>query len=299
MADITLLDGAIGQELVHMNGKTPTPLWSTQILIDNPTLVADLHEIYFKAGASVATTNSYAVHRSRLKRENMEHRLEELLFESAFQARKGLERAGCSGRVAASLGPLMASYRPDLEPDADIAETLYREMATALVDDSDFFLIETVSSIKEAEGALRGTKGFDKPVWIAFSVMDDDGARLRSGEQLTDIHATIETHDPAAILINCARPESIPAALDILAGFGKPFGAYANGFEKIEDAFLEDAPTVDVLTQRRDLGPEAYAAHAMAWVDQGATIVGGCCEVGPAHIAQIAKELIEAGHKIV
>ncbi|MEO1397675.1 MAG: homocysteine S-methyltransferase family protein, partial [Pseudomonadota bacterium] len=24
------------------------------------------------------------------------------------------------------------------------------------------------------------------------------------------------------------------------------------------------------------------------WVDQGATIVGGCCEVGPAHIRALA-----------
>jgi homocysteine S-methyltransferase len=45
--------------------------------------------------------------------------------------------------------------------------------------------------------------------------------------------------------------------------------------------------------------PEAYADHAMAWVDQGATIVGGCCEVSPAHIAEIARRLRAAGHTIV
>ena len=45
--------------------------------------------------------------------------------------------------------------------------------------------------------------------------------------------------------------------------------------------------------------PEAYAEHAIAWVDLGATIIGGCCEVSPAHIAEIARRLTAAGHIIV
>jgi S-methylmethionine-dependent homocysteine/selenocysteine methylase len=101
------------------------------------------------------------------------------------------------------------------------------------------------------------------------------------------------------VLINCSRPEAVAAALEIIKGFGKPFGAYANGFTRISEGFLKDAPTVDALEQRTDLGPEAYADFAMGWVGQGATIVGGCCEVGPAHIAELARRLKEAGHEIV
>ena len=77
------------------------------------------------------------------------------------------------------------------------------------------------------------------------------------------------------------------------------FGAYANGFTEISEGFLEDAPTVDALSQRTDLGPDAYADIAMSWVDQGATIIGGCCEVGPAHIAVLADRLRAAGYEIV
>ena len=36
MTDITLLDGGMGQELVHRAGDKPTPLWSTQIMLDHP-----------------------------------------------------------------------------------------------------------------------------------------------------------------------------------------------------------------------------------------------------------------------
>ena len=66
MADITLLDGSIGQEIVKRSGDRPTPLWSTQVMIDHPGIVQEIHEEYFAAGATVATTNSYAIHRDRL-----------------------------------------------------------------------------------------------------------------------------------------------------------------------------------------------------------------------------------------
>ena len=63
--------------------------------------------------------------------------------------------------------------------------------------------------------------------------------------------------------------------------------------------FLRDSPTVDTLNLRRDFTPKLYADHVMGWIDQGATIVGGCCEVGPTHIAEIAEQLRVAGHQIV
>jgi S-methylmethionine-dependent homocysteine/selenocysteine methylase len=100
-------------------------------------------------------------------------------------------------------------------------------------------------------------------------------------------------------MVNCSTPEVILAALDVLATSGKPYGAYANGFEKISDGFLGDKPTVDALTMRRDFTPEMYADYAMRWVDHGATIIGGCCEVSPAHISEIANRLRAAGHSIV
>jgi len=106
-------------------------------------------------------------------------------------------------------------------------------------------------------------------------------------------------YKPAAVLINCSLPEAITQGLPILTDCGLPFGAYANGFTKISDGFKEDAPTVAALTARTDLTPEAYADHVMGWVSAGATIVGGCCEVGPDHIAEIARRLRDAGHTIV
>jgi len=298
MSAITLLDGSIGQELVKRSADRITPLWSTQVMLDHPEMVGEVHRDYFDAGATVATSNTYAVHRSRLVRVGLEDKVAELIGTALSQARTA-QRAHGSGRIAGSLGPLLASYRPDLEPDIGDAAEKFAELVELMEDDVDLFLIETVSSVKEATGALSGTATTDKPVWLALTVQDDDGTYLRSGETLQDIKPLIDRFRPDAVLINCSRPEVVADALEIVKRFGLPFGAYANGFTGISDAFKAEAPTVDTLERRVDMGPEAYSRIAMGWVGQGATILGGCCEVGPDHIARLAQDLRAAGHKIV
>jgi len=298
MSRITLLDGSIGQELVKRAGDRPTPLWSTTVMMEKPGLVADLHRDYFAAGASVATTNSYAVLRDRLVRAGIEERFEDLL-DAAVEGAVAARDAHGAGRVAGSLGPLQASYRPDLCPEPEAAAREYAEIAQAMGDRVDLLLIETAVSLKHVQGALLGVKDAGKPVWLAVSTEDHDGTKLRSGEALADLGVALGPHMPDAVLVNCTRPEVVGAALEIVKGFGLPFGAYANGFTRISDGFLKDAPTVDALQERADMGPADYADFVMGWVGQGATIVGGCCEIGPAHIAEIAGRLDAAGHQIV
>ena len=130
-----------------------------------------------------------------------------------------------------------------------------------------------------------------------MSVMDEDGTRLRSGEPLAEGAKAAKEEGAAAVMVNCSWPEAVSQAMPVLAETGLPFGGFANGFTKIDA--LEIGGTVDGLKARTDLGPDQYADHAMAWVQAGASIVGGCCEVGPAHIEKLAMRLNEAGHKVV
>jgi S-methylmethionine-dependent homocysteine/selenocysteine methylase len=298
MAKITLLDGGMGQELLARTGDTPTPLWATQVMIDHPDVVRDIHADYFAAGATVATTNTYAIHHDRLAPFGKDDLFLTLHRKAAEQAQAARAAHG-SGRIAVSLGPLMASYRPDLCPAPDVAEGLYAEIVALHAPHADLLLAETMASVAQAEGALRGAARGGRPVWLAVTVDDADGTRLRSGEPVAALASLVARYRPAAVLVNCSVPEAMAAALAEVAGFGVPFGAYANGFTHITEAFKQEAPTVDALHARHDLTPEKYAEFAMGWVAQGATIVGGCCEVGPAHIAALAQALRAAGHEIV
>lgn len=296
--EITLLDGSIGQELVKRSGDRATPLWSTRVMIEKPEIVNEVHAAYFNAGATVATTNTYAVLYDRLKTADLKDQRFEL-WETAMTAATAARDAHGSGRVAGSIGPLIASYRPDLCPPPDQAAELYGEIIETIGPLVDVLLIETMCSVDQADGAMRAAKKSDRPIWLALSVDDFDGTKLRSGENLKDVRPMLDRHQPDAILINCSRPEAVSKGVEIISKFGFKFGAYANGFTRISDGFLQDSPTVDVLEQRQDMSPNHYAEFAMDWVALGATIVGGCCEVGPDHIKELAQRLISEGHTIL
>lgn len=296
MSDIILLDGGMGQELVHRAGDRPTPLWSTQVMMDHPGMVESVHRDFFAAGATVATTNTYAIHHDRLRGTGVDGKFADL-HACALAEVAAARKAHGSGRIAGSIGPLRASYRPDLHPVSRTAVPLFAEVAEILAPDVDLLILETVASVAQARDALAGARETDRPVWMSLTVSDIDGTKLRSGEAIEEVLEVATGAD--AILINCSAPEAVTRALPIIATLGLPFGGYANGFVQITEDFLKDKPTVDSLTARRDMGPRAYAGYVMEWVAAGATIVGGCCEVGPAHIAEIASRLAATGHKIV
>lgn len=288
--NITLLDGGLGQELLRRSATKPTELWSTQFLLDRPELVYELHSDFFLAGSDIATTNSYTILRDRLSTFGLEHRFAELHRQACELAVSARDKHG-RGLVAGSMGPTGRSYRPDLAPSIEESAEIYAEIALIQKPYVDIFLCETMSSVAQARGAAMGASAGNRPVWLAVSVDDKDGTKLRSGENVEEILPLIEEFHLAALLVNCSPPESISQALPLLTNQGTPVGAYANGFVEIAQEYLKEGATVDFLQARTNLDPKVYAGFAADWIKYGATIIGGCCEIGPAHIKELAKRL--------
>ncbi|MEL6607598.1 MAG: homocysteine S-methyltransferase family protein [Pseudomonadota bacterium] len=283
---ITVLDGGLGQELVRRAGRA-TSLWSVQALLDAPEIVRAVHDDYFAAGADVVTTNTYSVRPDRLNHHGLGDRFAELQVLACELAAQSRDAHG-RGLVLGGMAPLGFSYRPELAPPSERAAEIFAEMARLQAPFVDVYILETMGSVDEARGALMGTTGHGKPVWCAVSVSDEDGTKLRSGEPLTDIIPLIAEYGADALCINCSIPEAVSQALAALKDAPVTLGAYANGFTGIVDAFNNDDATVDMLSARTDLGPEAYLDFAKGWADQGATLIGGCCEVGPDHIRALS-----------
>ena len=260
MAEITLMDGGMGQELVRRSGDTPTALWSTQVMQDHPGLVQSIHADFFAAGATIATSNTYALHRDRMVGTEVEGLMPDLYARALKEVTAARAHHG-SGRIAGAIGPLVASYRPDLHPASEQAVALFTEVAGFLAQDCDLVICETVASLAHARDVLTAAATAGKPIWLAMTVDDRDGTRLRSGEPVADV-LSIAENGAAALLLNCSSPEAITTALHQIKGTTLPFGAYANGFEKIADGFLKDKPTVDALTTRHDFTP---AIRPTAW----------------------------------
>lgn len=284
---VRILDGGMGQELVARTGRA-TGLWSTQALLESPETVRAVHDDYFAAGAEIATTDTYALLPDRLEKHNIGDSLEHLSSLACQIAVEARDAHG-SGQVVGSVGPLGFSYQPHLAPPSDEAAEQYARIALIHGAYVDVHIAETMASVDQTRGALMGLSVTGKPVWVALTVDDTDGTKFRSGEPLRDVFPLLDEFNPAAVFVNCSTPEAVSVAVPILADQARPVGAYANGFTKISDNFNFIGATVDALQARTDLDATAYADFAAQWVADGATLIGGCCEVGPAHIAELKR----------
>ncbi len=293
---IVLLDGGVGQELYRRSARPAAPLWSVQVMMDEPALVEAVHLDFIEAGARIVTVNTYTATPPRLEREGIAPLFDALHNAALNAAEAAREKSGQAVRIAGCLPPLVGSYRPDLTPAEDECLADYRRIVAAQAKRVDLFLCETMLSAAEARAATVAAHESGKPVWTALSVNDADGSLLRSGEGVVQGAQAAVDAGADAVLINCSSPEAVATAMPLLAGIGVPFGGYANGFVSI--GALKPGGTVDVLEARDDLGPAAYAGHALGWVAAGAAVVGGCCEIGPAHIAALGRRLTAEGHEL-
>ncbi len=284
-----LLDGGMGRELKRVGAPFRQPEWSALALIEAPETVVEVHRRFVASGCDIITTNNYAVVPFHLGDARFELEGEAL---SELAARLAREAATGDVRVAGSLPPLSGSYRPDLY-DVERAATLYPRIIAAMAPHVDLWIAETVSCLDEAGAICAALTARDKPLWLSFTVDDalDNGARLRSGESIESACALAQQHKVDTVLFNCSVPEAIGAAIALVQQLDtdlSAYGGYANAFTPRPKDTEANAVTAAL---RDEITPTAYADMVMQWVDYGARVVGGCCGVGPDHIAALRTRL--------
>jgi S-methylmethionine-dependent homocysteine/selenocysteine methylase len=292
MADVTVLDGGMGRELLRIGAPFRQPEWSALALTEGPDHVVQAHTNFIDAGAQVITTNSYAIVPFHIGDQRFTNEAHELAATSGICARRAADRAERRLLVAGSLPPLFGSYQPELFRAAD-APRIIDPLVEGLADHVDVWLGETLGSIDEARAvrdALDRAAIADRPLWISYTLADTGD--LRSGEVVAD--AVLAALDLGAdtILFNCCQAETIAGAIEIAATLATgvaAVGGYANRFSTSSSRSSAGGganQSLDAL--RDDLDIETYGQFVQHWLDAGATVVGGCCGIEPAHIARIA-----------
>ncbi len=301
MNKIIFLDGGLGQEIHRRSSNLNAhPLWSLQVMYDEPEIVRQVHYEFIKAGSKVLSLNNYIATPQRLREygnyeqfSNIHNIAASLLLQAIKQANINRNEID----IAGSLPPLVASYVASEALDFDTSVKQYRELIAVQKPYTDLFLIETMSNISETKAAISALKEFNETALVGLTISDDFSKTLRSGESLEKAVEEILEIGASALMLNCSYPEAIDNALPILAASGVPFGGYANGFTSIKK--LLPGSTVDNLTGRQDLSKQRYAKHVHKWLELGATIIGGCCEIGPDYISHLREELENDGHHLV
>lgn len=298
-SNIKILDGGMGRELARMGAPFRQPEWSALALIEAPQFVRAAHDAFIAAGSQMITTNSYAVVPFHVGDDVFAEQGAALIALSGKLAREAADAAPAKVLVAGSLPPVLGSYRPDLfEPVA--AKKLLQVLVDNLTGNVDVWLAETQSSVAEVE-AVRDVLGDDpRPLWLSFTLQDNldpqGNALLRSGESIAEAVNAALRISAGAVLFNCSRPEVMATAVKTARaaltaqGSALDIGVYANAFEPSDNT---RGANEGLSKMRQDTDPAGYLDFAKDWVAQGATMVGGCCGIGPEHIAALKKAFVK------
>ncbi|WP_151778447.1 homocysteine S-methyltransferase family protein [Acinetobacter brisouii] len=284
-----ILDGGVGRELARRGAPFRQPEWSALALWEAPEIVKDVHLDFIQSGAEVITTNNYAVVPFHIGQERFDAEVRQLVQVAVDQAKQAVQESGRDVKIAGCLPPLFGSYRADLFQEDHVRE-LALPIIETLAGQVDFWLAETQSSLKEVEMVHNLLPKDGKAYWVSFTLQDvlqQDRAYLRSGENLEQAVDVIRRIGAEAVLFNCCQPEVILQAIQEITKLAPELtiGAYANAFPPQD----ESATANDGLDEvRKDLDPTAYLAFAKKWQDAGASLIGGCCGITPAHIAELS-----------
>ena len=289
-----ILDGGMGQELLARGMKSNGTLWSANAILNENyhKLLRDTHIDFVKAGAEVIVTTTFTTRRKRLKENNIEDKFE-YLNKKAGEIAQEVKREFPNILIAGGLPPQELTYEADERNEEDIAKT-FNEQARLLNPYVDFFYFDVWSSIKEFKCGIKAIKEFKKPYLIGIHI--SEGTKLPSGEKISDIKSILDDQ-LLGVMLSCVSPENYEKNLEEVKNLNVPFGFKLNGFmtTKPKDGYTSSyfknsgGNPNEFLGQRHDLTPDVIGKIAKNFKQNGATILGGCCETRPAHIKAMSE----------
>mgnify|MGYP006135401723 FL=1 len=290
---IKILDGGMGQELIARGVDPNGTLWSANALLQDKyhDLLFNTHVDFVKAGAEVIITATFATRKKRLMDNKIEEKFE-YLNQKAGEIALKVKRKFPNILVAGGLPPQNFTYEADDRSEEEITKN-FKEQAKALNPYIDFFYFDVLSSIREFKCGIRAIKEFKKTYLIGIHI--SEGKNLPSGEKISEIKEVID-NKALGVILSCISPENYEANLKELKNLGVPFGFKLNGYitTKPSTSYTENyiksktGNPVEVLGKRKDLTPKKIYGFAKKFKQEGATILGGCCEISPEHIKEIS-----------
>ena len=282
-----ILDGGMGQELLARGVKPISNLWSATALMEKKyhQFIKDCHLDFINAGAEIILTNTFGSRRRRLEDNQIEHRFEELNFTALKLARESVKESGKKVLIAGSLPPQNFTYLPELG-DIDKMKKNFFDQAKILNEGVDLFYLDVLSSSVEIEIGIQSIKSFNKPFVVGIHFKKN--GLLPSGEKVKDVINKIKSHKPLAITGSCVAYEDVIEAKNSFIESGLPFGFKVNAFKEIPKGWKPDSSNPNLaLGKNEDLTVLKFQKISKEFLNFGAKLLGGCCEITPSHISKL------------
>jgi S-methylmethionine-dependent homocysteine/selenocysteine methylase len=285
---VIILDGGTGTLIQVLGAPMDDETWGADANLSHPEIVREAHRQYLAAGAEVLIANTYATSPLLF---NAIGRDGDVPLIDAAAVRSAREASGGAVPVAGSFSVMRpgipGSDRSEMLrewPESE-ARRLFAAKAAGLVAAGvDVIAMEMMRDGDYSVWATEAAAATGLPVWIGIAV-ETDGDRLvgfgRPNWPLEEFVEPLLRAAPAAMVsVMHSAPHVTGPALEIVRRHWRgSLGAYAeSGYFAMPD------------WQFVDIIPESeYVDFARAWTDAfDLAMVGGCCGIGPSHIAALA-----------
>ena len=270
--NILLLDGATGSNL--MASGMPRGICTETWVIEHKEIFQELQRAYIAAGSQVIYAPTFGGNRINLAKHGLTDRIEEINRTLVGYSR---ELAGDGVYVAGDITTSGSFITADGDYTYDDAFKMYQEQVKILADAGiDLIAAETMINIEETLAAVDAANSVcDLPIMCTMTV-EADGSLFRGGNAI-EAAVSLEAAGADAVGINCSvGPDQLVSVVrSIKENVSIPVIAKPNA----------GMPTIDDRGNAvYSMNPEDFASYMKILIENGASVVGGCCGTTPAFI---------------
>lgn len=283
------LDARLGERVLVCDGAMGTMLHAAGASLDRclpelnltqPDLVSQIHREYVAAGADIIETNTFGANRVTMQRFGLSADVAAVNRRAVQLARDAADQSSRAVLVAGSVAPSAAPTSYGRVPDALALEALLEQVAALEDAGVDLLMFETFGDVDALAALIAACKGVT-PI-VAHVTFLEDGKTI-SGDSPERVAEILSDLGVVAIGANCALgPRGMRPVVEALTRVTSlPLSVQPNA----------GPPTIVQGRFEYRRNEEYFARVANAFVDLGASIVGGCCGTTPTHIEAIVREL--------
>lgn len=273
------LDGATGSNLVRAG--MPSGVCPEQWILEHRQVMLDLQSSYVKAGTNILYAPTFTANRVKLGEYGKEHELRAMTKELVGISKEAALGAGHPVYIAGDLTMTGEQLKPMGNMELEELIDIYKEQITALAEAGvDLLAVETMMSLAEARAALIAAKeACDLPVMVTMT-FEADGRTLYGTDAKTAA-IVLESLGADAVGVNCSTgPANMRQIVSDMVRYTTKIPIIVKPNAGLP--FLDEGGRTCY-----SMDAEEFAEEMGVLVEEGASILGGCCGTTPEFIERI------------
>jgi homocysteine S-methyltransferase len=287
-----IVDGGMGTQLEKAGVAMHDKVWSGEAVLSNPDVVRRVHEDFIRAGAEVIITNTFAAGRHMLEPGGLGEHVATINKNAVRLAQQARDNAAeCPVAILGSICEWTFMNASEWNTPEAVGKSVREQARLLHAAGVDALALEMCERVEFSIATVEAAMETGLPLWIGVSAQRHKGADEiatfdYADRGLDELVRALAKYPAMAMNIMHTPVPDVPEALAVIRRhWNGPVGVYPeSGFFS-----MPNWQFVNVIA------PQALAEAAQGWVRDGVRVVGGCCGLGPEHIAALCHALKHDG----